>query len=487
MSDKVFTSTRDNTISKISFKEAVLNPNAPYGGLYTLSNIPNITQERIDDFLNLNYKELCKAIFKLLRLNIDTNELEKALKTYENFDTDIPAPLEKIDENLYIQKLYCGPTRAFKDMALQPFSSLFSDFIQNKNESYLILVATSGDTGPATLHGFANKKNVKVVCIYPQSGTSDVQRLQMTTIDAKNIKTIGINGNFDDAQSLLKSLLKDSNFKQVLSSKNIMLSAANSVNFGRIAFQIIYHAYSSLFTYKIHNKNVDIIVPSGNFGNALGAFYAKQMGFPINKIHIASNQNNILTEFINTGIYDISNKYLQKTYSPAMDILKSSNIERVLFDLFGDIRTRELMEQLENNNKYQITQDELSKIQMYFQATYCDDLFCLETIKQYAIKGIIIDPHTACGIKAYNNIKENTKHSDNPIVLCSTAEWTKFAPTISKALSIKTTTDKDSLLEISQKYNISIPKQIDQLFEKSESNNVKLDINQVKDEILSWI
>lgn len=481
----VFTSTRDSSIDLISFKDAILNPNAPYGGLYTLSHIPKLTQDDIAKLSNLDYKELCKSIFDKLGLDIDSSILEESLLTYDSFDTKIPAPIEKIENNFYIQKLYCGPTRAFKDMALQPFSTMFSSFIKNTNQKYLILVATSGDTGPATLSGFANKSNIQVVCIYPKNGTSDVQRLQMTTIAAKNIKTIGINGNFDDAQSLLKSLLKDSNFQNELKANSIFLSAANSVNFGRIAFQIIYHAYSSLEMYKKYNKQINIIVPSGNFGNALGAFYAKLMGFPIHTIYIASNKNNILTEFINTGIYDISNKSLQKTFSPAMDILKSSNVERMLFALFGDTRTKELMQELETNKKYQVNSNELKMIQKYFQATFCDDEFCLKTIKKYADNGIIIDPHTACGIKAYEKIQQDSNAL--PTILCSTAEWTKFAPTLVKALNIDSTHDRESLEKISKAYNINVPKQIVELFQKEEVNNKTLNSNEVMNEILSWI
>ena len=212
------------------------------------------------------------------------------------------------------------------------------------------MAATSGDTGPATLETFKHKPNIRVACLYPDGGTSDVQRLQMVTEEANNLKVVGIHGNFDDAQQALKSLLGSEEFKLELSEKGIQLSAANSVNFGRIIFQIIYHIHSHLELVR-HGEiglgdEVYLVVPSGNFGNALGAYYAKKAGLPIRKILIASNANNILTDLINTGVYDIRDRELILTESPAMDILKSSNVERVLFDKFGAVRTREMMEAL---------------------------------------------------------------------------------------------------------------------------------------------
>lgn len=483
-----FIGTRGGQDTALTFKDAVLNPNAAFGGLYTAKKLPKFDEDAIKEFSQLNYEELAQEIFRHLGLNIHKESLQEALKLYHHFDNPTtPAPLESVHPYLHLQKLYCGPTRSFKDMALQPFSSLFSDFvIESKKETeYLILVATSGDTGPATLQSFANKPRIKVVCIYPEGGTSDVQRLQMTTIDADNIEVFGIKDDFDAAQTLLKSLLKDPRFNAILKSKNIALSAANSVNFGRIAFQILYHAYSSLQIYKINHQKIHIIIPSGNFGNALGAFYAKLMGFPIERIWIASNANNVLTEFINTGIYDVSEKTLQKTYSPAMDILKSSNIERMLFNLFDAQRTRELMESLEQTEKYSITREELAWIHTHFSATSCDDNYCLKTIKTYAAKGFIIDPHTACGFKAYEEIK--ARFPNTPCVLCSTAEWTKFAPTLAKALDLGDLSDKEALEKISKTYNIPIPKQIFTLFEQKEIHNQVFDAEALSQQILEWL
>ncbi|PAF42441.1 threonine synthase [Helicobacter sp. 11S02596-1] len=492
---------------KADFEDVILNPGASFGGLYTLEHIPQVD---FSSLVNLDYAELLKHIFSALNITLDGDILDSAIGRYRHFDDPTnPAPLVKIKENLYVQELYHGPTRAFKDMALQPFGVVFSKLALKRNKKYLILAATSGDTGPATLESFANQKNIAVVCLYPKGGTSDVQALQMTTQNAKNLKVLAIKGNFDDAQSILKSLLKDEAFKTALNEKQILLSAANSVNFGRIAFQIIYHIWGYLQVIKSEkiapnnagnfDKKIQIIVPSGNFGNALGAFYAKMMGLPIEKIIIASNANNILSEFIQTGVYDITNKSLIKTTSPAMDILKSSNIERVLFALFGSNRTRELMESLENKSYYQLSAKELATLQTHFSATFCTDKKCCETIKESFEAGYLLDPHTATALKA---AKEFCSHS--PTIICSTAEWTKFAPTITQAIFDKNFSDKEAI-EWMQKQtcqnannideskpkgiakNIAVPDTIEQLFSKPIIHNEVLDQNAIKSHILSWL
>lgn len=485
---KIFTSTRQkdtkDDFKKIDFKEAILHPNAAYGGLWALESLPQIDFEKLYE---LDYNNLTKKIFKELHLDIKDSYLDEALSSYESFDNpNNPAPLTKINDNLYIQELYHGLTRAFKDMALAPFGKLFSDIAKEKNQKYLILAATSGDTGPATLQSFANKENISVICLYPKGGTSDVQALQMTTQNARNLKVIAIEGNFDDAQSALKSLLKDKDFEDKLMQKEFSLSAANSVNFGRIAFQIIYHIWG-YFSYiknsgEKFGKNIDLIIPSGNFGNALGAFYAKKMGLPIHKIIIASNPNNILTEFIQTGIYDIRNKMLIKSYSPAMDILKSSNVERVLFELFGAVRTKELMDDLEQNLFYELKAEELKELQNYFSAYFCTDKDCLMTIKEYFEKGYLIDPHTAIALNVYHQAKDQI-----PVIVASSAEWSKFSPTIAKAIFNKELNDKESIKLITTHAKISLHKNIQNLFDKDIIHNEVLDKSKIKEAILDWL
>lgn len=467
--------------SNVGFAHAILSPSASFGGLYAPEALPTLGDEARERLKSLSYSALAREIFALLGIELEAEILEEALALYDMFDNpNDPAPLVKLHDDLSVMELYHGPTRAFKDMALQPFGSILSALAKKREERYLILAATSGDTGPATLESFAGKENIQVVCLYPSGGTSDVQRLQMTTQSALNLKVIGIHGDFDDAQSALKNLLKDEEFKKALEERGIRLSAANSVNFGRIAFQIIYHAYASLHA----PAPLDIIVPSGNFGNALGAFYAKLMGFEINKILIASNANNILTELITTGIYDIRGKQLQKTQSPAMDILKSSNVERMLFALFGAARTKELMESLEESGFYTLHGHETQKLQEYFEAIFCEDSEGETIIARYAREGYLLDPHTATGIKAYKRLPTSAKHK----VLCSTAEWTKFAPTVAKALGGEENLgDLEALEFIQRKQKAPISSNIQELFGKEEIHTSVIEKGEIKEQILRWL
>jgi threonine synthase len=349
------------------------------------------------------------------------------------------------------------------------------------------MAATSGDTGPATLETFKNQDNVKVVCLYPDGGTSDVQKLQMVTEDAENLKVIGVKGNFDDTQHALKELLASEDFKVDLEKRNIKLTAANSVNFGRIIFQIIYHIHAYLEMVRTKQvamgEKIYLIVPSGNFGNALGGYYAKKAGLPIEKILIASNINNILTDWITTGEYDITNRELILTESPAMDILKSSNIERVMFDKFGATRTKELMDSLTRNGKYALSSDELSLLQEDFSATFCDDEEGEAYIAKYAKKGYIMDPHTATCMKAYETIREK----DLPSVIYSTAEWTKFSTTVSKAIGYEVEDDKGALKMVSKNANVKVPEMITALFDKPIKHNTVVEKESIKGEMLNFL
>ena len=488
-----FIETRGNDgkrAKEVSFSEAILNPSSSFGGLYVPKNLPNLGDSFIENHINKSYKELAFDILKAFEIDIDDSEIQKALDLYDNFDNPLnPSPVVKVKDDLYVNEQYHGPTRAFKDMALQPFGSIFSSIAQKRDEKYLILAATSGDTGPAALNTFRNKKNIQVVCLYPDGGTSDVQRLQMVCEDGENLKVLGIKGNFDDAQNALKSLLASNSFKAELEKDDIKLSAANSVNFGRIIFQIIYHFWSYLELIRqnaIKNgENIYLVVPSGNFGNVLGAYYAQKMGLNIEKLLVASNENNILTQWINTGIYDIRDKALKLTKSPAMDILKSSNIERVIFDLFGSTRTKELMENLNKNNIFTMTQDETKELQKYFSATFSNDSFGNTTIKEFLDSGYLMDPHTATCIKAYNELKEKPLKT----VIYSTAEWTKFSPTVLNALNqdSKKYSDKESLEEISTKFGATLPQSIKNLFSAKINHSSVINKENIESEIIKFI
>ena len=451
----------------VDFSQAILSPSASFGGLYAPEHFPLLDASFFAKAITLSYQELTLDILERFGVDLPKDVLGEAVGLYGHFDDPSnPAPLAKLDETFFVSELYHGPTRAFKDMALQPFGHLLSHLAKARNERYLILAATSGDTGPATLDTFSDKPNIQVVCLYPEGGTSDVQRLQMVTTGGKNLKVLGIKGNFDDAQRALKSLLGSAEFIAQLEAKNIKLSAANSVNFGRIIFQIIYHIFGYVQLLKGGHikagESIYLTIPSGNFGNALGAYYAKKMGLPVEKILITSNINNILTDLITTGVYDVRERTLLQTTSPAMDILVSSNVERLLFDLFGPARTRELMEALQNQQCYRLTPEELTLLQSHFEATFCDDAFAKETMREVALKGYVLDPHTATCLKVRTL---NLKPLKN--ILCSTAEWTKFAPTLFSALqqSPRTHPDKVALEGVSSALHVKIPSSIGALFQ----------------------
>lgn len=489
-----FVETRGNDgklKDKVSFSEAILQPAASFGGLYVPETLPQIDETFINEHLESTYSNVVMEVLKRFKIDVHPDVITSALKTYNNFDNSRnPAPLVQVRDDFYICELYHGPTRAFKDMALQPFGSLLSQLAKEKKERYLIMAATSGDTGPATLHTFAEKSNIQVVCLYPVGGTSDVQRLQMVTEKASNLKVIGIHGDFDDAQSALKSLLSDVRFKEALEKKGIKLSAANSVNFGRIIFQIMYHIWSYIGLVKEKalqpGEKIYGIIPSGNFGNALGLYYAKEMGLPVEKIIIASNENHILTDFIKTGKYDLRGRKLKKTASPAMDILKSSNVERVLYHKFGAERTKILMDSLQENHYFELNGDELKSLQQDFDASYSDDTACKEYIRHYVDEeNYLMDPHTATCIKAYEELIEKPLK----VIAYSTAEWTKFSPTVLNAIKEDEMVykDSDSLQSVALHCNVDIPDSIRGLFEMPIIHTAEIEKTEIESAILAWL
>jgi len=474
----------------VAFSEAILSPIASFGGLYVPESLPELGQAFLEKHVSSDYKTMAKDMLQRFEIDIDESVIDEALALYDKFDDPKnPVPVVKVKEDLYVSELYHGPTRAFKDMALQPFGKVLSAIAQKREENYLILAATSGDTGPAALETFKNRANVQVACLYPDGGTSDVQRLQMVTEDAENLKVIGIKGNFDDAQAALKKLLASKSFKDELKTKHISLSAANSVNFGRIIFQIIYHIHSYLELVRqdaiTMGEKVNLNVPSANFGNLLGGYYALKMGLPVNKLISSSNENNLLMELINTGTYDLRGRELQVTTSPAMDILKSSNIERVIFDLYGAERTRELMSDLDEKEVYTLTAEELTKLQALFAADKCEGEAGKAYIKSvYENDGYLMDPHTATSFKAYESMPKDGLKT----IIYSTAEWTKFSPTIAEALTGEAgAKDIDALKAISEKANIAIPAMINELFDKEITQDSVIEKEDIEKEILAFL
>jgi threonine synthase len=489
----LFIETRGNDGSRpssVTFSQAILSPLCSFGGLYVPESLPMLGEPFLQAHLESDYKTLARAVLTAFELDIDQAVIDRALDLYDGFDDPAhPVPVVRVHDDLFVAELYRGPTRAFKDMALQPFGVVLSSLAQARDERYLILAATSGDTGPATLETFKHRPNVKVACLYPDGGTSDVQRLQMVTADAPNLKVIGIHGDFDDAQSALKTLLSSDSFQARLRERHTHLSAANSVNFGRIIFQQIYHIHSYLELVRQGaiglGDRVYLNVPSGNFGNALGGYYAMKMGLPVEKILISSNSNNVLTELIRTGRYDISGRKVIATSSPAMDILKSSNVERVLYDLFGARRTRELMAELDGKRAYQLTADELASLQAVFAADYADDAEIDACIREtFRDHGYLMDPHTAICFKTHTSCRDKSL----PDIVYSTAEWTKFSPTIAHALTGEVDShDIDALKSISATAETPIPPMINALFDRPVAQDAVIDKEDIEQVVLAFI
>ncbi len=511
-------STRDFS-QKADLSYALLNPSASGGGLFSPERLPLLSEDFFKQCEDLSYKQIALKIIESFDFDVSSEVFESALKRYDKFENPAcPVQIKKLSENAYILELYHGPTLAFKDMALQPFGALLKSIAKARNEKFLIMCATSGDTGPATLEAFADDENIKAVCLYPQGGTSEIQRQQMVKQSAVNLKILGVRGNFDDTQRALKSLLSDDDFKNELARANLNLSAANSVNFGRILFQIIYYLYASIYFSKhgvlspeqnlkqsdqctACGKNFgaaagansaqsakpdskfntfDVIVPSGNFGNALGAYFAKKMGAKIGKIKIASNANNILTELFTRGIYDLRSRELIRTISPAMDILISSNVERLLSDMFGDARTSELMQSLARDKFYKLRADELVKLRGVFEADFCDDTQCAKFIKQESSRGVLIDPHTATCFKLLDESRLN--------LVISTAKWIKFTPSMIGAIKGRTCEDERAdMIALSKEFRSDIPPQISRLFSAPQVHSSVVEQSEIKNAIMEWI
>ncbi len=444
------------------------------GGLFLPEEIPHISLDFIKELETISYSERAAKILSLFLTDYTYDELlDCAKKAYDEGFGDFAAPVSMlVGDDLRILELWHGPTCAFKDMALQIMPRLLSLALKKTGETRtaFILVATSGDTGKAALEGYKDVDGVKITVFYPEDGVSDMQKLQMTTQEGSNVCVCAIHGNFDDAQTGVKKIFADENAKQLLAQQNCFLSSANSINWGRLAPQICYYisAYVDLVAQEdiALGEKVDITVPTGNFGNIFAAYIAKQMGLPVNKFICASNSNNILTDFLTTGIYD-RNRSFYTTMSPSMDILISSNLERLLFYVAGAQKTREYMESLSKTGRYQVDADILAKIKEDFDAYYCDETMCAQTIKNIFDKySYTCDPHTAVAVYSALKFVEEKKTGFKNIV-ASTASPYKFSADVLKSIgqevpeSISDILDKLSFVSKTQ-----IPKPLANLTQK---------------------
>ena len=460
----------DNTSSAYAIKTGL----ASDGGLFMPEAIPEISLDFIKELSHHSYPERAARVLSLFLTDYKYEELlEDTSIAYsrEKFFPS-PAPINRLSQNKYIMELWHGPTCAFKDLALQLMPRLFTRALKKCGEEReaLILVATSGDTGKAALEGYRDVDGTKIQVFYPIDGVSRVQKLQMQTQEGENISVIGIKGNFDDAQTGVKNIFSDSEIASKLSGGGVFLSSANSINWGRLVPQIVYYvsAYCDMYLSGAISlgQQIDVCVPTGNFGNIFACYIAKKMGLPIRKLLCASNKNNVLTDFMENGIYD-RNRTFFATMSPSMDILISSNLERLLYILFGSERCAGYMKDLSTNGKYSLTREELEILQESFVGYYTDEAECADTIKKlYENENYLIDTHTAVAVSAAEKFMDKFG-SGTPMLVVSTASAYKFAGDVLLSLEgCKPENDLDALDLLNKKSGVEIPRPLESALKK---------------------
>lgn len=474
-----YTSTRDKSI-KVTAAQAIAQGISQEGGLFVPCELPHFSNEKIASMVSISYIDRAKTVLKEFLTDFTEEELNYCVEgayAADKFSSPKIAPTVNIDGNKNILELWHGPTCAFKDMALQllPYLMTVSAKKTADGKTIVILVATSGDTGKAALEGFKNVDHTKILVFYPVDGVSPMQKLQMTTQEGENVAVCAIKGNFDDAQSAVKSIFTNQEIKDQLAEKNMMFSSANSINWGRLVPQIVYYfsAYCDLVEMgKISiGDEVNVVVPTGNFGNILAGYYAKKMGLPIKKLVCASNSNNVLTDFLKTGTYD-KNRDFYTTTSPSMDILISSNLERLLYHMSGedDKLVSDLMNKLSTDGKYTVSDELISEIQKIFDAGFTPEESVNETIKCHFDKyKYLCDTHTAVAVKVYDDYVKSTG-DDIPTVIDSTASPYKFSASVLNAVLDGKTPDLDEFEmvdELNKVTGAEVPKPLASLKDKS--------------------
>ncbi len=489
-----FLSTRGKSEAACA-AEAIVKGLADDGGLFVPEIFPDV-EDKLEQMLSMDYAERACFVLKQFLEEYDEKELlEACKKAYGKFEENDAAPVVKLDEKLFILELFHGPTLAFKDIALTllPYLLRKGCDLSGIKEEVLILVATSGDTGKAALEGFKDADGIKINVFYPSEGVSDMQKLQMCTQEGENVNVVAVKGNFDDCQTAVKNIFSSKEINEKLKESGVILSSANSINFGRLAPQIAYYfsAYLDLVNcgeIEMGDK-IDFVVPTGNFGNILAGYYAKQMGLPVNKLICASNSNNVLTEFFKEGVYD-ANREFYKTMSPSMDILVSSNLERLIFEMSGRNAslTASRMADLKKTGKYSITDEEKIDISEVFFADYTEEEDCLETISAiFDEYGYVTDPHTAVAVAVADSYVGYTGATE-PTVILSTASPYKFSQNVLKAITGKTT--KDAFVaadKLNSETAFPIPENITNLKTKQKRFNEVIEKDQTVDAIMRFI
>ena len=468
--DVLYKSTRGNG-QPVSASKAILKGLAEDGGLFVPDHIPAL-QKSLKELSQMSYQEVAYEVMKEYLTDFTEEELKNCInRAYDaKFDTQVIAPLAYADGAYYLE-LFHGATIAFKDMALSILPHLMTTSAkknQVKNE-IVILTATSGDTGKAALAGFADVEGTKIIVFYPKNGVSKVQEKQMVTQKGANTHVVGIHGNFDDAQTGVKKLFADKELAAYMEEKGYQFSSANSINIGRLVPQIVYYVYAYvalLAQGKItEGQKINVVVPTGNFGNILAAYYAKNMGIPIGKLICASNDNKVLFDFFKSGTYDRNREFIL-TSSPSMDILISSNLERLIYRIAGDDSEKNaaLMQQLSSSGRYEITEDMREKLSD-FVGGYATEQETFAKIKSlYEDCGYVIDTHTAVAAAAYDKYAEATK-DDTVTLIASTASPYKFGRSVMNAIDPKydAMSDFELIDEMEKISNVKVPRAIEEI------------------------
>ncbi|MCR4617197.1 MAG: threonine synthase [Lachnospiraceae bacterium] len=490
----MYSSTRGHG-GKVTASQAILKGLAEDGGLFVPDSIPSLDKS-LKELSEMNYQGVAYEVMKLFLTDFTEEELKNCInRAYDSkFDTEVIAPLAYA-EGAYYLELFHGATIAFKDMALSilPHLMITSARKNNIKNEIVILTATSGDTGKAALAGFADVEGTRIIVFYPKSGVSPIQEKQMVTQKGANTLVVGIKGNFDDAQTGVKKMFGDKELEKELAGKGFQFSSANSINIGRLVPQIVYYVYSYaqlLKEEKIKDgEAINVVVPTGNFGNILAAFYAKNMGLPIAKLICASNTNKVLYDFFETGDYD-RNRDFHLTTSPSMDILISSNLERLIYRIAGNNaeRNSELMADLSSKGIYSITDEEKKQLKDFYGG-YADEKETADEIARvYKACGYVMDTHTAVASSVYHKYEEKT--GDKTVtVIASTASPFKFTRSVMNAIDKKYDAYDDFTLidELSKLANVKIPQAIEDIRTAPVVHDHVCEINEMPDVVRGFL
>ena len=487
--DLLYRSTRDSSV-QVTASQAILKGLSADGGLFVPMEIPALNVS-LDELAKMSYQETAYAVMSKFLTDFTEEELKHCIDSAydEKFDTPEIAPLVKAD-GAYFLELFHGSTIAFKDMALSILPHLMTVSAkknQVKNE-IVILTATSGDTGKAAMAGFADVPGTRIIVFYPKNGVSRVQELQMLTQKGANTSVVGIEGNFDDAQTGVKKIFGDKEFAKELDAMGFQLSSANSINIGRLVPQVVYYVYAYAKMYAngevAKGEKINVVVPTGNFGNILAAYYAKNMGVPIDKLICASNENNVLTDFLTTGTYTATREFF-KTTSPSMDILVSSNLERLLYHVTGsDAEVAGLMKSLSETGSYTVRPETLAAIQESFGCGWSSEEEVAGEIRaRYEQDGYLCDTHTAVAF----HVAGCHKREGVPMVVLSTASPYKFPRSVLEALGhTAPQNDFEAMQELEAATGRTAPASLAALRQKAERFNTVIDPEQIAQVALSY-